>query len=511
MAFEKDLFISYTHNDNKPLFEGQQQGWITRFHKALDAHLSLWLGKQPAIWRDDKLTGLDKFDQEIHDQLPKSAMLVSVISPRYLVSQWCTEEVRAFCEAAAVSGGDSVGNRLRIAKVIMIPVDNEDPLPAPMRQVLGYPFYFVDEQQRPIQLDPAYGDDKAQMYNLKIAKLAYDLSQNIKKLEAAPIAAAAAAPSGASTLPSVPPPVSSKPVVYLAQTAYDCRDARDQIEADLRTQGYTVLPDKPLSNEEDDYLAAVRDLLDRSKLSIHLIGAAPGLIPDGPTQRPAIALQNELAIEKSRSSGLARLIWLPERVQSANPVQQQFIDSLRKDASFQFGADLIAADLEALKGAVYSALRKLEQPPRPKPAESSALPGAPRSVYVICDDDDRKPSLAVRKFLKSRGHGVETPVFEGDAALIRRANDDQLAACDAVLIYYGAGDPAWYRSVKIELRKLKGTRSERPLMAEYTYLDGPRTSDKQDLIDLEEPCVINGFEGFAEARMTPFLDQMERS
>ena len=65
--------------------------------------------------------------------------------------------------------------------------------------------------------------------------------------------------------------------------------------------------------------------------------------------------------------------------------------------------------------------------------------------------------------------------------------------------------------MKIELRKLKGTRSERPLMAEYTYLDGPRTSDKQDLIDLEEPGVINGFEGFAEARMTPFLDQMERS
>ena len=52
-----------------------------------------------------------------------------------------------------------------------------------MKHALGYPFYILDEQETPLELDPAYGEDFTQKYNLKMAKLAFDVAQLIKKME----------------------------------------------------------------------------------------------------------------------------------------------------------------------------------------------------------------------------------------------------------------------------------------------------------------------------------------
>jgi hypothetical protein len=51
-------------------------------------------------------------------------------------------------------------------------------------------------------------------------------------------------------------------------------------------------------------------------------------------------------------------------------------------------------------------------------------------------------------------------------------------------------------------------RGGKPLLATYTYLADPKTSDKEDLIDLEEPNLINGLEGFSEAAMAVFMQTM---
>lgn len=497
MGFEKHLFISYAHIDNQPLTP-EQQGWVSRFHTSLEAMLSMRLGRKAQIWRDAKLAGNDIFAEEIVDQFPKTAVLVSILTPRYIESDWCTREVGEFCKAATQNGGVVLDNKARIVKVIKTPVDNEGPLPPVMKQVLGYPFFIVDEEQTPIELDPAYGAEIAQKYNLKIAKLAWDIAQVLKKLDTTPVAGATLAPSGPA-----------KPAIYLAECAYDRREAREALEAELRLEGYRVLPDKQLPIEEDEYLAEVRAMLDSCKLSIHLIGGAYGAVPDGPGQKSVGILQNELAIEKSRAAGLRRVIWLPENTRPANAAQQAFVDALRGDAAAQFGADLITADLETLKGAVHSALKKLEEPPKPKLVDRTSV-GTSRLIYLICDERDRKATIPLRKFLKNRGHDVEIPVFEGDASEVRRTNQDMLTQCDAVLVFYGSGDEAWRRSVESDIRKIKGARADRPLSADYIYLAEPATGDKKDLIELEEADLVNGLDGFAESSLTAFLAALER-
>lgn len=104
MAFDYDVFISYTHIDNKPL-GASQQGWIAMLHEALDTRLGQLLGENPRIWRDKKLGGNDRFDQEIIDQLVHAAVLVSVLSPRYLKSEWCSRELSTFCKRAREGDG----------------------------------------------------------------------------------------------------------------------------------------------------------------------------------------------------------------------------------------------------------------------------------------------------------------------------------------------------------------------------------------------------------------------
>ena len=44
-----------------------------------------------SIWRANKLQGNDMFADEILEQFDKTAVLVSVLSPRYMKSEWCTQ------------------------------------------------------------------------------------------------------------------------------------------------------------------------------------------------------------------------------------------------------------------------------------------------------------------------------------------------------------------------------------------------------------------------------------
>jgi hypothetical protein len=265
-----------------------------------------------------------------------------------------------------------------------------------------------------------------------------------------------------------------------------------------------------LPSDEAEYIAAVDSLLARCALSIHLVGESYGAVLDGPTAKSTGILQNELAVARCRSGGLKRLIWLPQGTRSEQAPQQTFIEALHQDAQAQFGADLIAGDIEELRAAIHATLSKIEQP-EPKPPEcdptgAQEVAGeSTRLIYFICDQKDRKASVPLRKLCKQLGFDVALPAFEGDASEVRKTNQQNLTSCDAVFLFYGAGDEAWKRAIDNELKKMAGYRRGRPPPAIYTYLAEPRTSDKEDLIDMEEPALINGLGGFEETGTTKFI------
>jgi hypothetical protein len=497
MHFEKDLFISYAHIDNEPLTP-QQQGWITRFHASLEALLSMRMGGKARIWRDNKLRGNDVFGPEIVDQFAQTAVLVSVLTPRYLNSDWCNKEIAEFCKRAEQSGGMVVANKARIFKVLKAPVETQESLPQVVKDVLGYEFFTI-EDGTPLELDSAYGEKFAQDYNRKVGKLAWDVSQLLKTLETG------TGDNGHDKQRT------ARPTVYLAECSYDRKQAREILEGELKRHGYAVLPDQELPRDEEEYVAAVERLLKRCKLSIHLVGETYGGVPDGPSQKSEVVLQNELAVKQSKSDDLKRVIWVPEGTHSKQAQQQAFIDALHQDAEAQIGADLITADIEGLKTSIHAILAKLEKPEPQLPAEQAAAADQTKLIYMICNEKDRKATVPLRKFCRGLGFEVAIPAFEGDATSVREAHQQLMTNADAVILFYGAGDEAWKRTIDNELKKMRGYRSAKPLLASYTFLADPKTTDKEDLIDMEEPNLINGLGDFSDTKMAAFVKAMKPS
>jgi len=330
-----------------------------------------------------------------------------------------------------------------------------------------------------------------------MAKLAFDVAQLIKKLDAAPSTDTIAQAS----------PTQTKPAIYLADCSVDRREDREAVIADLRLHGYPILAEVQLPTEEASFFGELSAILGRSKLSVHIVGNSYGVVPDGPSEKSITVLENELAIQYSKISGLRRIIWVPSGTHSDSPRQQQFIDLLLRDADAQFGADLITGDLEDLKAAIHAALKKIETADVPAPPKETAEDGT-KLVYVICDERDRKATIPLRKFLKTQGLESKIPAFEGDAATLRQSNQDLLSSCDAVIVFYGAGDESWKGSVDSELRKASGYRTSKKPPVTFTYLSEPATEDKTELIELEEPRLINALYGFSEGSLAEFVNSV---
>ncbi|WP_419910854.1 hypothetical protein [Hoeflea sp.] len=349
----------------------------------------------------------------------------------------------------------------------------------------------------PLELDPAYGEQFSQDYCRKIGKLAWDIGRMLKVLEEE---------QSQAEPEEVEPPRQS---VYLAECSYDRMQSWEKLKCELEGHGYRVLPDQPLPRGEADYIDAVETLIGQCSLSIHLVGEHYGAVPYGPSQKSVVVLQNEIAAQSSREGELRRIIWLPDETTSDSPQQQAFIDALHRDPDVQYGADLITSDLQEVKSQAHARLKQQEDVTAEKSTKPNGAAVGQKLVYLICNERDRMATVPVRKFLRESGFEVVIPAFEGDAGAVRKANAQLMADCDGVLLFYGAGDEAWKRTLTNELKKMRGRRGGKPLLARHTFLSGPVTADKQELIAMEEPNLINCVDAFSEGAMAEFMAAME--
>ena len=241
MTFEHDIFISYAHIDNLALETGQE-GWIDHFHKALKIRLAQLRGEKPRIWRDLKLNGNDYFSDTILEQFPKVALLVSILSPRYLKSEWCIRELEHFYDAASRAIGVRIADKSRIFKVIKTDVPFEKH-PEVLKPLIGYAFYEADEAGRPREFSPIFGVESKHRYLAKLEDLAYDIC---KTLEAFEVAAESLEAPIIQTFDSFPTEsltqasADDKEQIYLAEVPIGLEDARDQNRRYLEMKGYEV-------------------------------------------------------------------------------------------------------------------------------------------------------------------------------------------------------------------------------------------------------------------------------
>ena len=104
------------------------------------------------------------------------AVLIPIVSPRYLNSKSCLDELKAFCEAAEEVGGLRVADdKARVFKVLQMPIPLEEH-PPQVKDFIGYEFFQVDVMTgRPREFDPELGQEAEQKFLLKVGDVASDI------------------------------------------------------------------------------------------------------------------------------------------------------------------------------------------------------------------------------------------------------------------------------------------------------------------------------------------------
>jgi hypothetical protein len=296
-------------------------------------------------------------------------------------------------------------------------------------------------------------------------------------------------------------------VVYLAQTTRDLSGERDQIKRELQNRGYDILPETELPFISPNYEEAVRECVGRAKLSVHLIGGSYGIVPEGSGNRSIVRLQNEIAAERNRDQAFSRLLWMPVGLTPLEEVQAQFIEHLRTDATTQQGAELLQTPLEELKNVIQLRLSSNGVKAKDEPSGET-----PRKIYLIFDKRDLEGIMPLNDYLSvEKNYQVLLPLIDDEGADDSEGfeiHKDNLAQCDAVLIYYGNANQVWFDYKRRDLKKMVGLDRKSVLAAEGVYVASPKTAHKQ-LFNSPDTLVIKNFADFSPAALDSFLARVQ--
>jgi len=171
-GLENDVFISYAHADNT-------EGWITEFETHLTNRLHQFDRDAPfAIWRDKRLGGAYLVNDEIATRLKSSGVLISILSPNGLASDWCQRERQTFEQSAARNGGLRINNKARTLRITKSPCPaNKD---RALFGTLGHDFYRPAPQPGFFQEINQHSPDFRQKL-LQIAQEIFDLLKEIRQ------------------------------------------------------------------------------------------------------------------------------------------------------------------------------------------------------------------------------------------------------------------------------------------------------------------------------------------
>ncbi len=482
--FEDDVFISYSSTDDELLY-GSEEGWVTRLHHDLEGRLKQLLGRQLKIWRDDQELQLnDELTPTLIEQLGKSGVLLTVVSPPYFDSRWCMKEFHVFCNKADKTGGLRVQNKSRIFKVVKTPV-MRDEQPSEMRGLVSYDFYEKSKSGTTLEYNWEYGDKKK--YVRKLNDLAYGIANFLRLLS--------------DQYKAFVP----RATVYLADTTPDLREQRDEIWRDLLQRGFAVLPDEALAPDDPKFRETVRSMLQRSAISIHLFGQEYGEIPTGEAESSA-AVEAALAAERCTDPKFLRIIWMATGLKTNDLRQQKLIEILQNDSSGQERTELLQTKLEDLKTFLEDWFGRKETPVTK--VEVKQKQKGPQRIYIMADAQDLKGGMIapLEEYLYDQGYEIIVSYPGEDVSQARDIHYDHLRLCDGCMIFYGQGDSLWLESKQNDLRKVVDARLD-PVRSKVIYVAGPETDHKLHF-RTREALVIKNFGDFSGAPLAPLLQAM---
>ncbi len=499
MQFERDIFISYAHIDDESLV-ADKKGWISEFHRALEIRLGQLLGARPVIWRDPALQGNHIFDKEIVDQFSKVAIMISILSPRYVKSDWCKREVNEFHEVCQQTSGFIINNKARVFKVIKTPVSQELH-PDSIKNILGYEFYGTDPSTNRVKEFSPMFTHTEKGYWEKLDDLANDIAAFLEELRGINDGSGQGGGNGQQSNRNVKN-------IFLSESSYDTKDLRDSLKRELQDHGYNILPYGQLSLVTTELKDNVNEFMKEAQLAIHLVGNNYGIVPEG-TEKSIVEIQNDIGVAVSNTDHLSRLIWLPEHLDPTDERQKSFIQKLITGSGDVIaGADVVKGSIEDFKSVIHDKLLSMEDATTAAAIEADQPTEARRKmVYLICDIQDLESIVPLEDFLFNNGIEVVLPLFEGDETEIREDHIENLKNASGMIIYYGNGSEVWLRTKMRDFMKINGYGRTSPISFKGVFLAAPATPGKQRFRTLEAE-LINGMEQMPEKELKNLLSKI---
>jgi TIR domain len=133
MVYKYHVFISY------PRAIDVLTGWISNFEQKLTGWLNAKLSGETAnVFLDLGEVGVGPLKPAFRAAVSSSAILLIVLSNRWLERQWCQEELAAFIDAA---GGPSRA----LERIVLVRIENvkQDRLPVGLRNCRCYDFFTI--------------------------------------------------------------------------------------------------------------------------------------------------------------------------------------------------------------------------------------------------------------------------------------------------------------------------------------------------------------------------------
>lgn len=423
-GYTYDIFISYSHVDNATV-SNQGPGWIEQFYMNLNLYLSKRIGKMDVVkiwWDSRKLDGSILFDQSIEEGIRQSAIMISLMSPAYLSSDYCKKELDLFSKKAmAESLGPKIGDRSRLLNILL----NNIPFtewPAEFSGTTGFPFH--DSSSKEELGDPL--DTANPMFSTQLKTLR-DSIMNLfgdfmKMNSAAPV--------------SVADPVREGPVLYFGEVADTLRAIRKRTMEELEKNGFNLISGIPPPDEPAAHESKVSESLAKADLSIHLLDAYPGKEIPGATDEWYPAVQAELALKHAKST----LLWVPSEL-DLNSVEEvgyrQFLQGLEAGRSSTGKYDYVRGSKSTLTQQIMDLAGQLKSTQPGKPAKGQV------SVLLDTHFTDQLGAMDLGRILLENQIQPFINPQEDDPKKNINILADRISQVSKLIFYYGKVSRDW--------------------------------------------------------------------
>jgi hypothetical protein len=423
MSYKYDVFISYARvNDTT--------NWVSAFAQKLGGKLQEKLpGGTAHVFLDVGEVGIGPLKPAFRAALSSSAILLIVLSNRWLEREWCQEELAAFID---IAGGPSSA----LERIVLVRIENvkQDRLPLGLRNCRQHEFFTL-HPTRKITLtygSPEFPDLESQ-YWLSLLELVGDeerpgLVTRLIEL------------NGCRPVEPIDQPADTKdlPVIVLANSTPDLNRDRNTLKRHLEDKGFRVEPAGTYYHAPPNFDKDFRQLLAQSVLFIQIVGPfrfeTTGAFPDGYE-----FWQLEQAREVKRGDIL--------RWRRPDLLGDEVEDNAHRE--FVFADDVMQCDLEEFKVILDDKLREID-------SRRTRPPGQPadRVVLVNAAASDNKMAEGVGikvedMCLEMNLGSVYADVVGERSSLFDVAKNNP---CDGLMIVYGECEDKWVRRQMMEGR-----------------------------------------------------------